>query len=121
MCSGSMLAPADALIGQWRSYARANRVHAHADQAVGDLFGAELSLARGVVRLAAAELLDRFRADPVAAAESMHRTAQVLRQHHWPFAEFDQVAVTYTQARTWQDCARSINPSLPEVQPKLSV
>jgi hypothetical protein len=109
----------DALIGQWQRYAKANRGHARAIQALGDLFGAELSLARGAVRLAAAELLAKSRTDPLAAAEAMHRTARELRQHHWPFADFDQVAVKYTQSRTWQDCARSIDPSLPEVQPKL--
>ena len=110
----------DALIAQWRLYARANRAHANVDRANGDLFGAELSTARAGVRLAAAELLSKLRADPLTAARSMHRNACGLRQHHWPFGGFDQVAVKYTQARTWQDCARAIDPSLPEVQPRLT-
>ncbi|HEY2696923.1 MAG TPA: hypothetical protein VGJ45_15740 [Pseudonocardiaceae bacterium] len=110
----------DALIALWRRYAKANQVYANADQARGDLFGAELCLARGAVRQAAAELLAKFRDDPKTAAETMHRTARGLCQRHWPFAQFDQVAVKYMQSRMWQDCALSIDPSLPEVQPKLS-
>jgi hypothetical protein len=109
----------DGLIAQWRRYAEANQASANAERARGDLFGAELCTARGAVRQAAAELLAKFRDDPKTAAETMHRTARGLSQRHWPFAEFDQVAVKYTQARMWQDCARSIDPSLPEVQPKL--
>ena len=110
----------DSLIEQWRLYAKANRLHADANRAKGDPFGAELRLARGAVRLAAAELLERGRDDPMAAAREMHKNAEGLRQHHWPFAGFDQIAVKYTQARTWQDCAKAIDPSLPEVQPKLT-
>lgn len=110
----------DALIAQWRRYAKANSARANADRMSGDLFGAELSVARGAVRSAAAEMLDRLRDDPVAAARDMHRNATELRQHHWPFGGFDQIAVKYTQARTWQDCARAVDPSLPEVQPKLA-
>jgi hypothetical protein len=110
----------DALVAQWRLFAKASQAHANADQASGDLFGAELSMARGAVRLAAAEMLGRCRDEPGAAATRMHRNARDLRQHHWPFAGFDQIAVKYTQARTWQDCARAIDPSLPEVQPKLN-
>ena len=110
----------DSLIEQWKLYAKANRVHADVERKSGDLFGAELCLARGAVRLAAAEVLDKLRDDPMAAAKSMHRNAQQLRQYHWPFVGFDQIAVKYTQARTWQDCAKAIDPGLPEVQPKLS-
>lgn len=32
----------------------------------------------------------------------------------------DEAAIRYTKARTWQDCAKAIDPGLPEVQPKLS-
>jgi hypothetical protein len=110
----------DSLIKQWRSYAKANHVEAEHKRASGDQFGAELCLARGAVRSAAAELLDQQRDDPMAAAKDMHRKAGELRQHHWPFAGFDEAAVKYTQARTWQGCARGIDPGLPEVQPKLS-
>lgn len=110
----------DSLIAQWQVYAKANRVHANDNRAKGDNFGAELCLARGAVRLAAAEMLERLRDDPMTAAKTMHKRASELRQHHWPFVGFDQAALRYTQARTWQDCAQAIDPSLPEVQPKLS-
>jgi hypothetical protein len=52
----------------------------------------------------------------------MHRRAAALWQRDLPFAPltgFDQAAIDYTQARIWQDCAQSIEPGLPEVQPKL--
>jgi hypothetical protein len=49
----------------------------------------------------------------------MHGNARELWQRHWPFVGFDEAALKYTKARTWQDCARSIDPGLPEVQPKL--
>ena len=109
----------DGLIEQWKRYAHANRVRADIDRARGDLFGAELCLARGAVRLAAAHMLADSSGDPMAAANNMHQKAKQLHQHHWPFARFDETAVKYTQARTWQDCARAIDPGLPEVQPKL--
>jgi hypothetical protein len=110
----------DGLVARWRLYARANGVRASADRASGDLFGAELNVARGAVRWAAADILHMLHADPLAAARSMHGNARGLRQHHWSFGGFDQIAVKYTQARTWQDCARAIDPSLPEVQPRLT-
>ena len=110
----------DSLIEQWRLYAKANRARAGDNRAKGDQFGAELCLARGAVRLAAADLLERHKDDPLVAARLMHKTAGELRQHHWPFVGFDKAAIQYTQARTWQDCAKAIDPSLPEVQPKLS-
>ena len=111
----------DSLIEQWRLYAKANQVHANARTGPsGDNFGAELCLARGAVRLAASEMLERLRDDPMTAAKNMHKRAGELRQHHWPFVGFDKAAIQYTQARTWQDCAKAIDPSLPEVQPKLS-
>jgi hypothetical protein len=110
----------DALIEQWRLYARANQSQASQNRQTGDQFGAELCLARGSVRLAAADMLDLHRDDPMAAAKQMHKHAGELRQHHWPFVGFDEAAIRYTKARTWQDCAKAIDPGLPEVQPKLS-
>jgi hypothetical protein len=75
----------DALIEQWRLYAKANQAQASQNRQVGDQFGAELCLARGSVRSAAANMLDLHRDDPVAVAKNMHRNAGELRQHHWPF------------------------------------
>lgn len=109
----------DALIALWRQYARANRTRSELDERNGDLFGARLLRVRGEVRQAAAAVLEQFRHDPSAAARNMHQRARELRQHHWPFAAFDEVALRYTGARTWQDCARTLDPSLAEVQPKL--
>jgi hypothetical protein len=34
-----------------------------------------------------------------------------------PFVGYDEAAVCYTRARTWQACARELDRSLPEVQP----
>jgi hypothetical protein len=110
----------DSLVEQWRLYAKANQAQASLNRQTGDQFGSELCLARGAVRLAAADLLEQRRDDSMAAAREMHQNAQGLRQHHWPFVGFDQAAIRYTQARTWQDCAKAIDPSLPEVQPRLS-
>lgn len=110
----------DSLIEQWRLYAKANRIHANENQVKGDGFGAELCLVRGAVRSAAADMLEKLRDDPMAAAKNMHKNAIELRQIHWPFVGFDQAAIKYTKSRTWQDCAKAIDPTLPEVQPKLS-
>lgn len=110
----------DALIEQWQCYARSNRRHAELDERKGDTFGAQLHRARGEVRQAAAEMLNALRDEPAAAAMNMYRNAKELRQHHWSFAGFDQTALKYTRARTWQDCARALDPSLPEVQPRLT-
>jgi hypothetical protein len=110
----------DALIEQWQHYATANRVRANVNRTSGDLFGAQLCSARGGVRKAAAEMLTQLRDQPMAAAKNMHDKARELHQHHWPFVGFDETALKYTEARTWQDCAAAIDPNLPEVQPKFS-
>lgn len=109
----------ESLVEQWRLYAKASQAQANLNRQTGDQFGAELCTARGSVRLAAAEMLEQRRDDPMAAAQDMHKNAQGLRQHHWPFVGFDEAAIRYTKARTWQDCAKAIDPNLPEVQPKL--
>jgi hypothetical protein len=52
----------------------------------------------------------------------MHRKAAALWQSDLPLAPlagFEEAAVAYTQARIWQDCAQTIEPELPDVQPKL--
>jgi hypothetical protein len=110
----------DSLIEQWRLYAKANQAQANLNRQTGDQFGAELCVVRGSVRLAAADLLEQSRDDPMAAAKNMHKRAGELRQHYWPFVGFDEAALSYTKARTWQDCAKAIDPGLPEVQPNLS-
>ena len=85
----------------------------------GDTFGSALSLARAEVRALAAELLAAS-AMPEDAAKEMHRRATALWQRDLPLVGFDPAAVAYARARIWQDCARAIDPSLPEVQPRLT-
>ncbi len=108
------------LIVQWRQFAVANRHHAFLREVEGDLFGAELSRARAEVRQAAANILRDRTADPMTAAREMHVRATELWQYTLPFIGFDEAAIKYTRSRTWQDCARAVDPSLPIVQPKLT-
>jgi hypothetical protein len=107
------------LIAQWLRYATANNVNAEARAKQGDLFGAELSRARGEVRKAAALLLQRMRGDPLGAAKLMHQQAAAIWIHDLPLIGFDAAALKYTRARTWQDCARAVDPDLPIVQKRL--
>lgn len=106
------------LIARWLRYAVRGRSNAMARSRTGDMFGARLSLARAEVREEAAEILRRA-PDPLAAAAIMHRRASDLWLPDLPLIGFDQAAIQYTQARVWQDCARTVDPNLPIVQPKL--
>jgi hypothetical protein len=106
------------LAAQWLRYAAVNRSLAELRQKDGDSFGAELAQARGEVRRAAAELL-RETQDPLEAANQMYEQARQHWQPDLPLIGFDEAAMRYTRTRTWQDCARAIDPSLPIVQPKL--
>jgi hypothetical protein len=102
----------------WYRYAQMNRLNADTLEWSGDRFGARLCLARAAVRQAAAELT--LASTPHDAATEMHRRAAALWQLDLPFAGFDEAAVHYVEARTWQDCARALDPSLPVVQPRLA-
>ncbi len=106
------------LVRQWLRYAIANQGLAEYRVKAGDFFGAKLALARGEVRRAAAALL-RSAQDPQEAAQVMHDEARKHWQRDLPLIGFDECAVLYTRTRTWQDCARAIDPSLPVVQPLL--
>jgi hypothetical protein len=106
------------LVARWLHYALCNKRNAAIQQAVGDMFGAALCLARAEVRAAAADLLAAS-ATPAVAAVEMQRRATALGVRELPIIGFDSAAVEYTKARIWQDCARAIDPSLPEVQPRL--
>jgi hypothetical protein len=108
-----------ALVDQWRLFDRANRACAVRRRNDGDLFGAELAIARAEVRREAADVLE-FARDPLEAARQLHRRAAALWHHVLPLIGFDEAAVEYTQARAWQDCARAIDPLLPVVQPKIT-
>jgi len=102
----------------WLDYAHRNKLSAALRTSTGDLFGAQLCLARAEVRTQAAELLAAS-ATPAAAATEMHRRAAAHWQSDLPLIGFDAAAIAYTQARIWQNCAQTIEPGLPDVQPKL--
>jgi hypothetical protein len=106
------------LVALWLGYAQRNRHGAAVQQANGDVFGAQLCMARADVRTQAAELLAASPTPSVAAIE-MHHRATALWQPNLPLIGYDTAAIAYTQARIWQDCARTIEPGLPEVQQKL--
>jgi hypothetical protein len=110
--------PASELGKLWMTYAQHCRLAATTQDASGDTFGALLNRTRAEVRQAAAELLSAF-PDPEQAAAEMHRRATTLWQLDLPLIGFDAAAVTYTKARIWQDCARTVNPTLPVVQARL--
>lgn len=103
---------------RWLDYARRNRLNADIRAQAGDTFGAELSMARAEVRRAAAELL-LASASVLAAAQEMHRRAIAHSCRDLPLIGFDAAALDYTRARSWQDCAWTIDPTLPEVQARL--
>jgi hypothetical protein len=106
------------LVALWLDYSRRNKLEAELRKTKGDVFGARLSTARAEVRAAAAELLAGG-STPAAAAE-MHRRATTLWVRELPIIGFDVAAIAYTKARIWQHCARVIDPSLTEVQPRLT-
>jgi len=109
------------LVARWLDYAHRNKLNAALQESTGDTFGARLCRARAEVRAQAAELLAAS-ATPAAAAVEMHRRATALWQSDLPLVPlvgFDAAAIAYTQARIWQHCAHTIDPGLPDVQPKL--
>jgi len=106
------------LAALWLDYAQRNKHGAAVQQANGDVFGAQLCMARADVRTHAAELLVAS-ATPAIAAMEMHRRATALWQPNLPLIGYDTAAIAYIQARIWQNCARTIEPGLPEVQPRL--
>ncbi len=102
----------------WLDYAKCNRLNADIREQSGDMFGAELSVARAEVRRAAAELL-LASVSVQEAAQEMHRRAIAHSYRDLPLIGFDAAALDYTRARIWQDCAWAIDPTLPEAQPRL--
>lgn len=104
-----------ALIEEWSRWAHGAHGTAARCRHEGDEFGARLATARGGVRREAAELL-RASDDLAEAAREMHRRARALWQRTPPLIGFDPAALDYTRARTWQACARALDPNLPEIQ-----
>lgn len=105
-----------ACVCRWRSWAVNSRARAHLERSHDHAFDAELLEARAAVRDEAAEML--LSQDPVEAAALMMRRAVAHVVRNPPLMGYDQAAVEYTRARSWQFCAREIDPSLPEVQPR---
>ncbi|MGH3630206.1 MAG: hypothetical protein ACRDRL_22535 [Sciscionella sp.] len=106
----------DPHVQRWREHARWSLVRASQLQGEGDEVGASLVLARGETRRAASEML-RAAESVDDASTQMLDTAWRLRQFDVSWAYPDESCLTYTRARTWQDCAHQLDPTLPEVQP----
>jgi hypothetical protein len=106
-----------AIVARWRAWAISGYASAQiARHKGGDEFGAQLIEARREVRLQAVVLLLGSR-DVRATATWMHKRAIELHVPPTsPFIGFDEVALKYTRARTWQACAWDLDPDLPEAQ-----
>jgi hypothetical protein len=109
----------EAILDRWRAWiAQAYAQVQHERHTIGDEFAATLIEARRDVRREALDLVHKQRAEDLpATARLMHERAI---QHHVrdsPIVGFDEAAVRYTKARTWQACAWQLDPDLPEVQP----
>lgn len=102
---------------RWEEWGRSQHLCARVLDSHGETFDAQLKRARGDVRMAAAGML-RSTSDLPACAKNMMKHAGGSAVRMAPLINFDFAAVRYTQARTWQSCARELNPELPEVQPK---
>lgn len=105
------------LAALWIEYAEHARTLVEQRRQAGDRIGAILAGVRGKVRRDAARMLDTSD-DLAEIAKVMHTHAVRLRQRDMPLVEYDAACVAYTQARTWQACAREVDPSLPEIQPR---
>jgi hypothetical protein len=101
----------------WRSWAVAARQQARAAVSQGDQFDSSLKTARATIYDQAVALLQR-NTDVSMAAALMMKNAGQLHVRTPPLIGFDQAAVRYTIARTWQRCALMLDPSLDEVQPR---
>ena len=101
------------LAATWRRWAASNRAAARAEHVY---FNRQLLLARAAVRDEAAALL--LTQDPAGAAQLMMQRAAAHVVRNPPLIDYDVAAIHYTEARSWQFCARQIDPSLPEVQPR---
>jgi hypothetical protein len=98
----------------WQGYAVSSRALGRIDADLGKGFDASLKLARARVRDAAAALL--LSQEPAEAAVVMMHNAAAHEVRRPPMIDYDAAAVEYTIARTWQACAWTVNPELPEVQ-----
>ena len=106
------------LIRIWHSWAANCLQRAAVEHTQGDEFAALLLRTRATIREAAATLL--LSQGPGAAAAEMMVHAQEHLVRNPPLIGYDEAAVHYTIARSWQWCAHQIDPTLPEIQPRWS-
>ncbi|MGH3631157.1 MAG: hypothetical protein ACRDRL_27410 [Sciscionella sp.] len=107
----------DPHVKQWREQARWSLLRARQLQDAGDKVSTSIVLARGETRHAASEMLRTAEA-VAAAAKKMLDTAWRLRQSDASWSDPDGSCLRYVRARTWQDCAHQLDPTLPEIQPR---
>jgi len=100
----------------WASWAAAGHHLSRALAARGSLFDSTLKNARAATYDRAVALL-HANPDPEQTAQLMIKRATEVYVRTPPLIGFDQAAVRYTVARTWQRCARMLDPSLEEVLP----
>lgn len=100
----------------WVTWADAARHQARALGTQGNLFDCSLKNARAETYARAVAVL-RANPDHEQAAKVMMKNAAEVHVRVAPLIGFDQAAVRYTVARTWQRCALMLDSSLDEVQP----
>ena len=112
----TMTTDAQDLTELWAQWAAAARHLSRALTAQGSDFDSALKSARAATYERAIALLHaNTDADLAAALMMKHATAVYVRTP--PLVGFDEAALRYTIARTWQRCALRLDPTLTEVQP----
>lgn len=106
----------DEVTQRWASWANAGHHLSRALASQDSLFDSSLKTARAVTYERAVALL-RANPDPARAAQLMIKHAVEVHVRTPPLVGFDNAALRYTVARTWQRCALMIDPTLDEVQP----
>jgi hypothetical protein len=100
----------------WESWAAAGHQLSRVLASQGSLFDSALKDARAATYEGAMALL-RANPERQKAAQMMIKRAAELHVRTPPLVSFDEAAIRYTMARTWQRCALLLDPSLDEVQP----
>ena len=103
----------------WQSWAMAGHHQCRSLASQGSDFDATLKNARAATYERAVAVL-RANPDQEQAAKVMMKNAAEALVRTPPLIGFDQAAIRYTIARTWQRCALMLDPSLDEVQPRWS-
>ena len=101
----------------WESWATAGHHLARVLASHGSVFDATLKDARAATYERAVVLI-RANPDLAEAARLMIKHATETHVRTPPLVGYDQAAVRYTVARTWQRCALMLDPALDEVQPR---